>query len=74
MKFTYEAYGYLISLLIQNGYSFESYSSWNKSVKPCILRHDVDMDVEKAAQFAEFESGILGRYRGGGNLLFSCYI
>lgn len=64
MKFTYEAYRHLISLLIRNGYSIESYSSWNKSQKPCILRHDVDIDVEKAASFAEFESEVLGGDRG----------
>lgn len=70
MNFTYDAYSHLISLVTEKGYSFESYTSWEESVKPCILRHDVDIDIEKATQFAEFEVELLNIYGGGVSTYF----
>ena len=53
MKFTYKAYEILISLIRQNGYSFVGYGSREKQF--VIMRHDVDFDLEKAAEFSSFE-------------------
>lgn len=56
MEFTYEAYEKLIENIIHKGYQITNYHSYKKVKCPCILRHDVDMDLKKAADFAEFES------------------
>lgn len=58
MEFTYEAYERLIKGIIDNGYQITNYHLYKKVKCPCILRHDVDMDLKKAAEFAEFESKI----------------
>jgi hypothetical protein len=53
--FTYAAYIKLMEALRDNGFIFSKYEghSYQKSV---ILRHDVDLSVEKAHHFAEIEN------------------
>lgn len=57
MKFTYEGYRGLIKALKDNEYSICDYHNYatclNRNV--AILRHDVDMSVEKALKIAEVE-------------------
>lgn len=56
MKFTLRAYENLVNEIKHCGYSICDYSDYsNKSV---ILRHDVDCDLEKAADFSDFEKGL----------------
>jgi len=64
MRFTYEAYRNLIRLLKEQGYNFCKYGSENEDGKVVILRHDVDMSVEKAVEMAKIENeeGVFGTY------------
>ena len=57
MKFTYQGYTDLISLLQEHGYLFTDYHSYKnrKGEKTVILRHDIDDAIEKAAQMARLE-------------------
>lgn len=56
MEFTYQAYEKLIGTIREAGYEITDYHSYKESEHPCILRHDVDMDLERAAEFAEREA------------------
>ena len=58
MDFSFEAYGKLAKTVIENGYDFCCYHDYLNSKKPCILRHDVDFDLECASNFAAFEQNI----------------
>lgn len=58
MEFTYEAYERLIKSIVDNGYQITNYHECTQQKCPCILRHDVDMSIKKAREFAEFESKI----------------
>lgn len=58
LNFTYTAYIDLVKCLMSNGYRIADYHSWESFEKVCILRHDVDFDLKKAAEFAEFETSI----------------
>lgn len=58
MKFTYFAYENLINLIKRSGYCITDYNSYAGTDRPCILRHDVDMSLESAAKFAEFEANM----------------
>lgn len=55
MNFTYDAYRQLINLLRKNDYAICSYLDYNKHKKAAILRHDIDMDLPKAAELARVE-------------------
>lgn len=44
--------------MLSKGYTIANYHTWESFEKTCILRHDVDFDLGKAAEFAEFEAGI----------------
>ncbi len=55
MDFTYESYGKLLSKLCDLKYDFANYHNWSDKEKCVILRHDIDFDVSKARQMAEFE-------------------
>lgn len=55
MKFTYEAYRNLIES-IKGRYTIANYHNWEECDDPCILRHDVDTDIDKAVELAEFEN------------------
>lgn len=58
MKFTYEAYANLMGLIRGTGYSIVGYDSYKNVDRPCILRHDVDMSLEYASKFANFEASL----------------
>lgn len=60
MNFTYQSYADLIYTILANNYQITDYHSYENVKNPCILRHDIDMDLEKAAKFAEIERDILG--------------
>ena len=54
--FTYNSYSELLNLIIDNGYSICNYHTHTVFKKPCIIRHDIDCDIEKAVKLAEIES------------------
>ena len=54
--FTYNSYIELLNLIIDNGYSVSNYHTHTVIKNPCIIRHDIDCDIEKAAKLAEIES------------------
>ena len=60
MKFTYDGYVKMLSLLKENNYQFSSYQdARNKESSDCkrvILRHDIDTDPRKALQLADLEN------------------
>jgi len=58
MEFTYNAYGALVNLLRNNGYSFADYHNFALFPRVVILRHDVDYSLEKALELARFEKSI----------------
>lgn len=58
MEFTYSGYKKMIELLHNHDYVFTDYLSDTESDRKCILRHDVDFDLEKAADFSDFEKSI----------------
>jgi peptidoglycan/xylan/chitin deacetylase (PgdA/CDA1 family) len=45
---------------VSSGYNITNYHNFHKVDRPCILRHDVDFDVNKALDFANRESKIGG--------------
>ncbi len=55
MKFTYDAYKDLIELIKEHGYHFADYHNWQEVSHPCIMRHDADNSLEKAAELAKIE-------------------
>ena len=55
MDFTYLGYERMLEKIAQKGYAFCSYSDYQPHSKACILRHDVDFDLEKAVSFAKRE-------------------
>lgn len=64
MKFTYTAYTELIRLLTEKKYVITKYDNYQDYDNCVILRHDIDMDVEKAYLLAqkEQELGIKSTY------------
>lgn len=58
MEFTYKGYLNLIAKLRSNCYSIASYHTWQDYNRCVILRHDVDNDLQKAAELATFEKSI----------------
>lgn len=56
MKFTYKAYEKLIDGLKDRGYVFSNYKNYCHYQKTVIMRHDIDMNVEKAVEMAEREA------------------
>ena len=58
MKFTYEAYRNLIALLRECGYTICDYHNYMQSDKSVIIRHDIDLQIEKAVRMAEIEHDI----------------
>lgn len=66
MKFTYESYVGLLRSLMKSGYQFTGYQNWQTAERSVILRHDVDMCMEKAVRMAEIEKEIIG----GGAIYF----
>ena len=64
-EFTYAWYDKLIDSICKNGYTITNYHDYVNVDKPCILRHDIDMDIEKAAEFAANEHRFLDRFDNG---------
>lgn len=62
-NFTYSAYGDMLVLIKENGYNFCSYHDHSSTQRPCILRHDIDMDIQKAKEMASFEVKQSGKIR-----------
>lgn len=55
MQFTYSFYSNLIQYLKDKGYNISNYHEYGAYDKVAILRHDVDMSVDKALAMAELE-------------------
>lgn len=55
MIFTLDGYEHLLGLLNGNGYRIVDYFGWEKYDKCVILRHDVDMDLQRAFTLAQIE-------------------
>jgi hypothetical protein len=55
--FSYSSYIRLLDSIIENGYVFADYHNYMDFSNSCILRHDIDFDVEKALQMAKLEAG-----------------
>lgn len=55
MDYTYEEYGRLVSCLKKNGYRFAIYRNYKDFNRAVIMRHDVDISLDKAVEMAEFE-------------------
>lgn len=55
MKFTYKAYRELISLLREYNYTICDYHNYTQTDRSVILRHDIDLEIEKAVKMAEIE-------------------
>jgi hypothetical protein len=68
--FTYPWYENLISLLYSNHYTITDYHEYQNHRKPCILRHDVDMDINKAAEFTSYEAEFLKKGVNKGSTYF----
>lgn len=64
MQFTFEGYKHLIDLLIEKGYVIETYHTWENAERCAILRHDIDISLEKAVELArvEQELGVTSTY------------
>lgn len=59
VKFTFDGYKHLVNTVRDAGYRFCNYfDAEHAKDKVCVLRHDVDFDLQKAAEFAEFEKKI----------------
>ena len=58
MEFTYYSYENLLALLGKSGYCFSSYHNYNACERPVIIRHDIDLDIEKAVILAELENSL----------------
>ena len=54
--FTYNSYQELLKLIIDSGYTISNYHTHSLYENTCILRHDIDYDVGKAAKLAEIEA------------------
>ena len=60
MDFTYRDYKDMLVLIKTRGggYQFCSYNNYKNVENPCILRHDIDLELQKAVCFAELEAGM----------------
>ncbi|SOC38417.1 polysaccharide deacetylase family protein [Ureibacillus acetophenoni] len=55
MQFTIDAYVKLIELLKSSDYKFCLYDNWDEVEKSVILRHDIDLSLDKAVEIAKVE-------------------
>ena len=55
MQFTYKAYENLVTLLRRYNYTICSYHNYQQAEKSVILRHDIDLQIEKAVKMAKLE-------------------
>lgn len=56
MKFTYQGYRDLLTLLRGQGYAFRNYHNYKDASKCVILRHDVDASLSQAVKLAKLEA------------------
>jgi hypothetical protein len=56
--FTYANYNKLLAMIKDQGYLIRNYHNYMNSEAVCILRHDIDFDVEKALRMAELEAAM----------------
>lgn len=64
MEFTLAAHSELLRAFIARGYSFVTYADVLPDQRHIVLRHDVDMDLDRAVQLAEEEArmGVKAHY------------
>lgn len=55
MKFTYQAYKELLTLLKEYDYTICDYHNYAQADRSVIIRHDIDLQIEKAVRMAEIE-------------------
>ena len=55
MEYTWKAYKNLIDIIKNNGYVFTDYFKYHNYNKVCIMRHDIDFDIEKAVKMSDYE-------------------
>ena len=55
MEFTYHSYRFLLKLLMENGYAFSDYKSYQNFPRCVIMRHDIDSVPKAALPLAEIE-------------------
>ena len=53
--FTYNAYSEMLELIAKCGYTFARYHDYAEYCLPCILRHDIDMDIQADVRIAKLE-------------------
>lgn len=58
MNFTFDEYREIIDLLHEHQYTIKKYSIEHFAGKEVILRHDIDMSIDKALEFAYFEHSL----------------
>jgi hypothetical protein len=56
--FTYADYRAMLTMIHDNGYVICDYHNYADTAGACILRHDIDFDVEKALRMAELEAEV----------------
>ena len=56
MEFTYQAYMDMLTSLKDNGYENADYFTSENFEKCAVLRHDIDMSIDKALQLAKLEA------------------
>lgn len=61
MEFTYDAYRKLLKRLGDKGYRTAGYKNWKSMERCVILRHNIDIDIDKAVRLAAIEKA--GGYR-----------
>ncbi|MBS7007122.1 hypothetical protein [Anaerostipes sp.] len=64
IEFTFQAYRNLLKFLQEKEYKFANYHNYAEFDKAVILRHDIDMDIEKALEIStlEYSLGISSTY------------
>ncbi len=68
MNYTYKEYEGILKCLTDHRYAIKHYGDAHDSEKEVILRHDVDISLEKAVKFAELEK----MFGGGGERNLLC--
>ena len=68
MDYTYREYEGILKCLTDHGYVIKNYGDTHDSKKEVILRHDVDISLDKAVRFAELEN----MFGGGVQLNLLC--
>jgi len=52
MEFTYASYKALVNWISNKGYTFSNFNEFNSIQKSVVMRHDIDLSVEKALEMA----------------------